>query len=105
MKEKIDQIQKGAISSSSNSSTKTGEQSALDSNHAQVSEEMRRQIQKISNSIQKNDESIQKITKEKKSFDNILVDFQREVIESQTTIWRELHNVRNILSTGKAPSN
>jgi hypothetical protein len=49
-------------------------------------------------------ENIQKMSKEKKTFDNLLVEFQREVIESQTTIWRELHNVRNILSTSKTPS-
>ena len=43
-------------------------------------------------------ESLGKFHKEKKNIDSFLLDFKKEVIASQTAIWKELHNVKNILS-------
>ena len=49
-------------------------------------------------------ENVQKMNKDRENFDNLVVEFQKEVIASNSTIWRELHNVRNILSTSRTPS-
>ncbi len=44
-------------------------------------------------------EALDKFHKEKKNIDSFLLDFKKEVIASQTAIWKELHNVKNILSS------
>jgi hypothetical protein len=62
---------------------------------------LQQDLSTIINSLARNDDTINRVIRDKGKSDTFLMDFQKEVVESHKAIWNELYQLRKIFSSGK----